>query len=124
MQATCVLANLANGQESHQSTIMNQPQILDALRTILSEAKVHSKRPAISCIFELIRADPQKTLKPLNDAGIVSTLRHISGWTGGVGISPGGRSAGHGMAIEEDGEVIAQARMALEWLDHSGETGL
>jgi hypothetical protein len=71
----------------------------------------------VACVLELARTNPKKR-KEIADAGIVSTLRHICDWTGGVTISPGGRTAAHHGVMEDDKDVIDQARMALDWLEH------
>jgi hypothetical protein len=113
------MANLANGDEDHQDLIISHPQILSTLRSCMSDAKVEVRRPAVSCILQLIRADPQRR-QEFHDTGIISTLRHISDWSGGVSLSPGGRMGGH-RVIEDDMEVIAIAREAVDLLDHGGD---
>jgi len=120
-QAAQVMANLANGYENHQDLIISNPQILKALRSCMSEAKVEARRPAVSCILYLIRANPQRR-QEFQDTGIISTLRHMCDWSGGVSISPGGRMLGHHHFIEDDKEVIDLAREALDRLDH-GDMG-
>jgi len=119
--AACVMANLANGYDNHRDLIISNPQILKALRSCMSEAKVEARRPAVSCILSLIRANPQHR-QEFQDTGIISTLRHICDWNGGVSISPGGRMLGHHLIVEDDKEVIDLAREALDRLDH-GDIG-
>lgn len=112
-----MVANLANGYEDYQDLIISNPQILKALRCCMSEAKVEARRPAVSCILSLIRANPQRR-QEFQDTGIISTLRHMCDWNGGVSISPGGRMLGHHHVVEDDKEVINFAREALDRLDH------
>ena len=112
------MANLANGYEKHQDLIISNPQILGSLRSCMSDAKVEARRPAVSCILYLIRGKPQ-CRQELQDTGIISTLRHMCDWGGGVSISPGGRMLGHHHhVVEDDKEVIDAAREALDRLDH------
>jgi len=118
LQAARVLANLANGTETHQNLILSHPQILLSLRSCLADAKVEARRPAVGCVLELARTNPRRR-KELIDAGIVSTLRHICEWTGGVSVSPGGRMA---HILDDDKDVVDKARTALDWLEHGGAT--
>ncbi|KAJ6617124.1 armadillo-type protein [Mycena sp. CBHHK59/15] len=121
LQATYVLANLANGCEAHQDLILAHPQILASLRACLAECKPDIRRPAVSCILELARTNPKRR-RALMDAGIVSTLRHICHPAGPPGAiasstSPGGRTFVL-TAMDDDRDVIEQARTALDWLEH------
>lgn len=114
-QAVYVLANLANAQEAHQALILSNRDILLSLKTCL-ELKAGIRRPAVSCILELARNHPERR-KDFNEAGIVSTLRYICDGSAGVSISPGSRSLhGHHSAMEDDKDIIDQARAALDWL--------
>lgn len=83
----------------------------------MSDAKVEVRRPAVSCVSALICANPKRR-QEFQEAGIISTLRHMCDWSGGVSLSPGGRMSGHHHVIEDDKEVIGRARQAVEWLDH------
>jgi armadillo repeat-containing protein 8 len=121
-QATSVLANLANGNDDDKVLILENRQILSGLRACLSEHKVEVRRPAVGCVLELVKVDPKKARRHLNEAGIISTLKHICECTGGVSSSPGGRTSSHQwhMFVEDDREVIDKARQALNLLEHSG----
>lgn len=121
LQAAYVMANLANGYESHQGLIISHPQILSSLRSCMADAKVEVRRPAVSCVLQLIRANLHRR-QEFHDTGIISTLRHMCDWSGGVSLSPGGRMVGHHV-VEDDKEVIDLARQAVEWLDHGGDVG-
>jgi hypothetical protein len=122
VQATHALANLANGHEAHQNAILSRPQILISLRSCLADARVETRRPAVACILELARKNPKRR-KELVDAGIISTLKRISEWSGGVSSSPGGRALGHHAVAEDEKDVVDQARLALDWLEHGGAVG-
>jgi hypothetical protein len=119
-QAACVLANLANGQAAQKELIFANRQILACLRACLSDYKMDVRRPAVACVLELTRTDPKRSRREFSEAGITSTLRHICEWTGGVGVSPTGRGQHWNMFIEDDREVVDQARQALSLLEHSG----
>lgn len=121
-KAACVLANLANGHEKHQGLILSHPKVLVALRSCLAECKSEIRRPAIGCIKELVINNPRKH-KVIIDAGIVSTLRHISEWSGA--LSPGGRSlqGHHSVAMDDDRDILEQARQALDCLEHGAMSG-
>jgi hypothetical protein len=121
-QATCVLANLANGNDDDKAFILENRQILLCLRACLSEFKVEVRRPAVRCVLELAKVDAKKARRQLNEAGIISTLKHICECTGGVSSSPGGRTSSHQwhMFVEDDREVIDRARQAMDLLEHSG----
>ena len=83
----------------------------------MSDAAVQVRRPAVSCVWELIRANPQRR-QEFQDAGITSTLRHMCDRSGAASLSPGGR-AGH--VAEDDKKVIEIAREAVDLLDHGGD---
>ncbi|TFK37457.1 armadillo-type protein [Crucibulum laeve] len=154
LHATYSLANLANGTDEQQMSILTYPNLLSSLRTCLAESKAEIRRPAVSFIVELARGSPKKR-KPLLDAGFVSTLRHLCEWSGAGVTSPvgspsmamstspgrspvsrtygswgGSGSAGgggwHGHAhhaahhnhSHDEKDVVEQARMALDWLEH------
>ncbi|KAJ7590838.1 ARM repeat-containing protein [Mycena floridula] len=120
LQAAYVLANLANAHESHQESITSHREILVALQRCIAESKTEIRRPAVACILELARNHPERR-KVLADAGIVSTLHHICEWGGGMSLSPGGRPmslSGHPI-VAEDRDLIDQAKLALDWLEHT-----
>ena len=69
LQAAYVLANLVNGTEAHQSTILSYPRLLTMLvRTCLTEGRSEIWRPAVACVLEFVRTNP-KTRKDIIDAG-------------------------------------------------------
>lgn len=92
---------------------MSHPQILESLRTCLAVSKTDIRRPIVGCILQLTRTNPKRR-REIVDAGFVSTLRHLCDWSGAAG-SPGGRSPA---VVEDDRDVIDQARLALDWLEH------
>ncbi|KAI0929233.1 hypothetical protein AcW1_006226 [Taiwanofungus camphoratus] len=114
LQAVCVVANVANSPP-HQNSILSNSRILASLKTCLVDAKAEVRRPAISCVLELAKANP-RSHKELHDAGIDSTLRHMCEYSGGLGGSPARRFA---MGKEDDSEVQEKARDALHWLEHN-----
>lgn len=92
------------------------PRILPSLRHCLIDAKVEVRRPAASCILELVRANPQH--RELHEAGIDTTLRHICDHN--FSGSPTARlSLGFQMGAEEDREVKEKCREALHWMERS-----
>lgn len=119
-QAACALANLCNGEDDVQEAILSHPSLLKALHSCLAHTSVEVRRPAVSCVLELVRSQPGRR-KELSEAGIVGTLRHIVEWSGAAAVSPGGRMmSGAGMPAEDDKEVRRMARQALDGLvDHS-----
>ena len=86
------------------------------------DAKADIRRPTVSCILELARSNPL-SYRELQDAGIVTTLRHMLENHSHVGASPtvhrhiGGRQ----MGAEDDTEVQERARQALHWLERSAD---
>ncbi|KAI0807797.1 ARM repeat-containing protein [Fomes fomentarius] len=121
LQAVFVLANVANSP-AHQRSILSNQRILSRLRECLVDAKVEIRRPAVSCVLELVRQNPRCHQK-LHEAGIDSTLRHMVEHTSHVSASPttlrlaGGRQ----MGAEDDMEVQSKAKDALRWLEHSAD---
>jgi hypothetical protein len=99
----------------------------------------------VACVLELAHSDARGR-KMIVDAGFVGTLRRISEFSGhggsgvgtvtggnvgagvgGIGIGVGGNagaSVGVGGlgamrgVLEDDRDVVDQARMALDWLEH------
>ncbi|TBU35602.1 ARM repeat-containing protein [Dichomitus squalens] len=118
LQAVFVLANVANSP-AHQRSILSHPRILHRLRECLVDAKVEIRRPAVSCVLELVRHNP-RSHRELHEAGIDSTLRHMCEHTSHVSASPTLRLAGgRHMGAEDDLEVQEKAQQALHWLEHS-----
>lgn len=111
-----LLGNLANSP-IHSHEILASSRILHSLRLCLVDAKVDVRRPAVTCVLELIRANPGSH-QELHDAGIDSTLRHMCDY-GGVLLasSPTSRFA-HPLGVEDDREVKEKARTALTRLQH------
>lgn len=127
-QAICVLANLANGP-THTGAIMSNARILVLLASTLHNARVEIRRPAISCVFELVRTHHR--YRELHTAGIVSKLRHIYESTGG-GAGPGGGGGGGNVSPTrrysssahlgfENDEVREKVRRALMYIEHGYE---
>ncbi|KAF5323748.1 hypothetical protein D9619_012877 [Psilocybe cf. subviscida] len=94
LQAAFALANLANGTQDQQDSIMQYPGILSALKTCLEEAPQSIRRPAVSCVFVLAKSNPRRR-REMQEVGIVSTLKKICEWSGhGHGPSHGHTSHG------------------------------
>lgn len=107
---------------AHQHQILAHRRILISLRQCLVDAKVDVRRPAISCVRELIRVNPHSYAE-LHEAGIDTTLRHMCDYGGGLMASSPTVST-LSMGVEEDSEVREKAREALRWLERSGEMGI
>ncbi|KAJ7109549.1 armadillo-type protein [Mycena crocata] len=134
LQATYVLANLSNGAATYQSHLIASPQLLAGLRNVLAERGPHIRRPAVSAVLELARTSTAAR-RALGDAGVAGTLRqmcsasagyHSGTIAGGFHVVIGARDAsgaGSGggpraTAMDDDKDVIEQARKALDWLEH------
>jgi armadillo repeat-containing protein 8 len=107
---------------AHQHEILAHPRILFSLRKCLVDAKVDVRRPAVSCVRELIRVNPH-SYKELHEVGIDATLRHMCDYGGGL-IASSPTTSSLSMGVEEDSEVREKAREALRWLERSGELGI
>ncbi|KAJ7231249.1 armadillo-type protein [Mycena rebaudengoi] len=132
LQATYVLANLSNGIPQ-QALLLAHAPLLAALRTALAERAPAIRRPAVSAICELARGD-SRGRRALVDAGVVSTLRALCysashalpssampsspGGPGGRGGGAGRGRGALGLGMDDDRDVVDQARMALDWLEH------
>ncbi|KAJ7253293.1 armadillo-type protein [Mycena rebaudengoi] len=129
--ATYVLANLSNGIPQ-QALLLAHAPLLAALRTALAERAPAIRRPAVSAICELARGD-SRGRRALVDAGVVSTLRALCysvshalpssampSSPGGPGRRGGGARGREalGLGMDDDRDVVDQARMALDWLEH------
>jgi len=130
IQAVSALANLANGSPTQQTLLVSHKPLLGALRSCLGEANVKTRKPAVSFVLQLARSNP-KQRKEFVDAGIVTTLKRICDWPAGAGPGGGGTGGrrtsvsigGHQLHhVEEEKEIITQARIAIDWLEH-GEDG-
>ncbi|KAJ7664973.1 armadillo-type protein [Mycena rosella] len=114
LQATYVLANLANGA-AH--TLLPARALLEALRRVLAEGAPCVRRPAVSACLELARAGPAGR-RALGEAGVGGTLRGICA----AYVAAGGAHSGSPSAYD-DRDVIEQARTALDWLEHGEAYG-
>ncbi|KAL0946370.1 hypothetical protein HGRIS_012601 [Hohenbuehelia grisea] len=115
-QAICVLGNLLNVSDSYQKLIITHPSILRSLRACLGHTKPEIRRPAVSCLLELVRASPESR-KEIIDAGIPASLKHICEWSAGVVGSPGGPRAVAMQNIKLENEAAEDAGLVLRILD-------
>ena len=100
---------------------MSNPRILNRLRECLVDAKAEIRRPAVSCVLELVRQNP-RSHRELREAGIDSTLRHMCEHSSHISASPTTfRLGGRHMGAEDDKEVQDKARQALHWLEHNAD---
>ncbi|KAF8163814.1 armadillo-type protein [Crassisporium funariophilum] len=121
LQAAYVLANLSNGTHEQQDMILSYPRLLSALQTCLA-SKAEARRPAVSCILELVRGNPRRR-KEMMEAGIVGTLKRLCECGSMHHYAPHSHHAyghGHGahLGLDEDRDVVQRARVALDWLEH------
>ena len=107
---------------THQNEILAHPRILHSLRQCLVDAKVDVRRPAVSCVLELVRANPHSHHE-LHEAGIDMTLRHMCDYGGGL-VASSPTTSTFPMGVEEDSEVREKAREALRRLERSAEMGM
>lgn len=115
LQATCLLANLANGSSQRQVIITSDRRIMASVRTCLVESNVDVRRPAASCVLQL--AKNSRCQKVLRDEGFDSTLRHMCDFGGGGMISGSPGPLCHQMGVEDDAGVKEKAREALALLE-------
>ncbi|KAJ7080182.1 armadillo-type protein [Mycena belliarum] len=111
-QATYALANLANGAPAAQAHLLAAPALLRALRGVLAERAPHIRRPAVSAVLELARTSTAGR-RALGAAGVGGTLRQMCS-----AARVGGGGGARGTAMDDDKDVIEQARTALDWLEH------
>ncbi|KAI0683713.1 armadillo-type protein [Cytidiella melzeri] len=112
-QAVYLAGNLSNSTV-HSHDILANTGILQSLRLCLVDAKVDVRRPAVTCVLQLIKANPG-CQKELHESGIDSTLRHMCDYGGGfLGASPTTTRFHHHLGVEDDREVKEKAREALE----------
>ena len=114
LQATCLLANLANGSSQRQVSITSDRRVMASIRSCLVDLNVDVRRPATSCVFQL--AKNPRCRKVLRDGGLDSTLRHMCDFGGGISGSPSPLS--HQMGVEDDVGVKEKAREALTLLEY------
>jgi len=95
LQSTSALANLANGTPEHQDLIIKYPQLLSTLQMCLAESTAAVRRPAVSCVLALAKANPRRR-KEMAESGIVGTLRRLSEWSGHAPGHPNSGHHGHG----------------------------
>ncbi|KAF7308047.1 hypothetical protein MKEN_01167000 [Mycena kentingensis (nom. inval.)] len=148
LQAAFLLGNLANCPSMH-GALVKDTALLGALRTVLAERGPGVRQPIVRVVLELARGSTAGR-RALVDAGVAGTLRRVCSAHVGVGVgSPVGAGAGVGSLrtrrestasaggagravspsvprhahghMEDDREVIDQAKTALDWLEH-GET--
>lgn len=129
-QATYVLANVSNGAATYQAHLIASPPLLAALRHALAERGPHVRRPAVSAVLELARTSTAAR-RALVEAGVGSTLRQMcsasagfhsphsavgSGFQRETGVGVGGGL--RATPMDDDKDVIDQAKTALDWLEH------
>ncbi|KAJ7747843.1 ARM repeat-containing protein [Mycena metata] len=127
LQATYFLANIANGAPAYQSHLLASPPLLAALRRALAERGPQVRRPAVSAILELARTSTAAR-RALVDAGVAGTLRQICSGSAGFhsplsAVGPGlqrepGAAGSRANPLDDDRDVIEQAKTALDWLEH------
>ncbi|KAI0086228.1 ARM repeat-containing protein [Irpex rosettiformis] len=117
-QAVYLTGNLSNST-THSHEILSHARILQSLRMCLVDAKVDVRRPAVTCVLQLIKANPG-SYKELHESGIDSTLRHMCDYGGGIMASSPTSTRFHNhhyhMGVEDDREVKDKARDALNRL--------
>ncbi|EGN95883.1 hypothetical protein SERLA73DRAFT_162574 [Serpula lacrymans var. lacrymans S7.3] len=113
LQAAYFLANLANGQITHQDCIFTYPDILHSMHSCITDAKPEIRHPIMGCIYQMLSCNPKRR-DDLNDFGIMATLRHMCDHTGGVSMSPGGRYPSHHIPMDDDKDTVLLARQILE----------
>ncbi|KAJ6481550.1 ARM repeat-containing protein [Mycena vitilis] len=131
LQATYVLANVSNGAAAYQTHLITSPPLLAALRSALAERGPHVRRPAVSAVLELARTSTGAR-RAIGDAGIGATLRQMCSASAGFhsphsAVGAGfQRDVGGGVGVggvlrtpmDDDKDVIEQAKTALDWLEH------
>lgn len=115
LQATYLLANLANGSFQQQASITSDRRVMASVRSCLVDSNVDVRRPATSCVLQL--AKNPRCRKVLRDAGLDSTLRHMCDFGGGM-ISGSPSALSHQMGVEDDVGVKEKAREALGLLEY------
>jgi hypothetical protein len=108
LQATFLLANLANGSSQRQVSIASDRRIMASLRTCLVESDVDVRRPAAWCVLQL--AKNSSCQKMLRDEGFDSTLRQMCDFGGGT--------LSYQMVVEDDVVVKEKAKEALALLEY------
>ncbi|KAG2024027.1 BSP2p, variant 2 [Coprinopsis cinerea AmutBmut pab1-1] len=104
-QATYVLANLANGQARETSAILHHPRLLEALRTVIAERGSEVRRPAVSCILQLVmeREGARERRRMMVNRGVGETLKRVCEWAPmSLSSAPGGsggRRMSHGSGM-------------------------
>jgi armadillo repeat-containing protein 8 len=102
VQATYVIANMANGHPKDTMEIVKHGAFLEALRTVIAERGSDVRRPAVSCILNLVQERDQvkERRRTLVRAGVADTLRRVCEWapiTSAVsGSRPMARRMSHG----------------------------
>ncbi|KAJ7036154.1 ARM repeat-containing protein [Mycena alexandri] len=127
LQATYILANIANGAAAYQSHLLASPPLLAALRRALAERGPQVRRPAVSAILELARTSTAAR-RALGEAGVAGTLRQMCSASAGFhsplsAVGSGfqrepGAANSRANPLDDDRDVIEQAKTALDWLEH------
>ncbi|KAF8991777.1 armadillo-type protein [Cyathus striatus] len=81
LQATSLLANLANGTEQRKHSILTHPRLLSALRSSIAESKPEARKRAVACVVELAEKSNREDKRRMLDAGLGGTLRHLCEWS-------------------------------------------
>ncbi|CAK5284745.1 unnamed protein product [Mycena citricolor] len=102
LPATCVVANIANTGTPYHAHLLSSPALLRALRSVLADAGIAVRRPAVHAILELARGSAAAR-RALAEAGVRGTLAVL--------VRGGSTGA-------EERDVVEQAKMALDWLEH------
>ena len=77
LQAVNTLANVANNAAVYGPDLMSNPRILSGLRSCLTSKNPETRKAAVACVKQLVQGSTRHH-KQLRDAGIDSTLRHMS----------------------------------------------
>jgi armadillo repeat-containing protein 8 len=119
-QAANLLANLSNGFPERVGHILAHTRIMNTLRLCLVDVRVEVRRPAVSCVAQLIKSLREgRRIRELKELGLESTLRHLCEGPGLELASPRSPRAGVPvMGVETDREVRDKAREALFYLEH------
>ncbi|KAH6903435.1 armadillo-type protein [Coprinopsis sp. MPI-PUGE-AT-0042] len=102
VQATYVVANMANGYPKDTMEIVKHSGFLEALRTVIAERGSDVRRPAVGCILNLVqeREQAKDRRRAMVRAGVADTLRRVCEWapiTSAVsGSRPMARRMSHG----------------------------
>ncbi|KAF9008200.1 armadillo-type protein [Cyathus striatus] len=79
LQATSLLANLANGAQQHKHSKLTHPRLLSALRSNIAESKPEARKRAVACVVELAEKSNRKDKRRMVDTGLSG--RHLCEWS-------------------------------------------